>query len=125
MLKTRENDAENRQELQRRGFDRAPVNIALTYSIAGDGPFRNARATDLSGSGVRISSVKQLARGGGQIALEFRLPNSDRVVTAHGRLVMSFFDGKAHQYSHGIAFTQISKSDQEAIVQCVRETLAP
>ncbi len=123
MLKTRENETEKRQELQRRAFDRAPVDIAITYLIAGDGQSRTARAIDLSGSGVRISSVIQLARGS-QVTVEFPLPGTQRIVAVHGRLVMSFFDGKEHQYSHGIAFTQISKSDQDAIVQCVEDTLA-
>ncbi len=123
MLKARMTEDGNGQRLQRRGFDRAAMNIAVIYSIGGDAQSQSALAIDLSGSGIRISTGHPLTRGA-EMALEFCLPNSERAVAAQGRLVMSFFDGASHQYSHGIAFTQISKSDQEAIVACVQDTLA-
>ncbi len=105
----------------RRQFERTSVDIAVSYSIEGAGVSETARAIDLSGGGVRISSVKQLAQGA-HIVLDFHLPKTEGAIVAHGRLVMSFFDGKSKEYSHGVAFTQIAQTHQEAIVEFIRQT---
>ncbi len=107
---------------QRRRFERAPVNMAVSYSIVGDGRSQNVSAIDLSGSGVRISSVERLGPGT-QIELQSRLPKTKRVILCRGQVIMSFFDDKTNQYSHGVAFTYVSQSDQEAIVAFVQDTL--
>ncbi len=106
---------------QRRRFARAPANVSVTYSIEGAARWQRASAIDLSGGGLRIWSVEQHAPGV-QLAVRFRVPKIRRVVQARGRIVMSFFDGKTHDYSHGVAFTHIAKSDQEAILESVRDT---
>ncbi len=107
---------------QRRRLERAPVNMSVVYSIVGDGRSQNVSAIDLSGSGVRISSVERLGPGT-QIELQSRLPKTKRVILCRGQVIMSFFDDKTNQYSHGVAFTYVSQSDQEAIVAFVQDTL--
>ncbi len=107
---------------QRRRLERAPINMAVSYSIVGDGRSQNVSAMNLSGSGVRISSVERLGPGT-QIELQSRLPGSKRVILCRGQVIMSFFDDKTNEYSHGVAFTYIPQSDQEAIVAFVQKIL--
>lgn len=110
----------SRFQAQRRQFERAPANMSVVYSIEGAVQWQRASAIDLSGGGLRIWSVDQHAPGV-QLAVRFRLPKIRRVVQARGRIVMSFFDGKTHDYSHGVAFAHIAQSDQEAIVEFVKD----
>lgn len=108
---------------QRRRLERAPVNMPVSYSVVGDGRSRNVSALNLSGSGVRISSVERLGPGT-QIEVQSRLPNTERVILARGQVLRSLFDDTTKEYSHGVAFTvYIAQSDQEAIVTFVQETL--
>ncbi len=53
---------------------------------------------------------------GTQFLLRFALPRGQREVYLYGRIVISFFDGPGKQFTHGVAFTQISPADQDAIV---------
>lgn len=107
---------------ERRRLERAPVNMAVSYSIVGDGRSQNVSAMNLSGSGIRISSVERLGPGT-QIELQSRLPQGKRVILCRGQVIMSFFDDKTNEYSHGVVFTYIPQGDQEAIVAFVQETL--
>ncbi len=54
---------------------------------------------------------------GSPVMLRFTLLTRHREVYVYGRIVMSFFDGPKQQYSHGVAFTHISREDQEAIAR--------
>lgn len=56
---------------------------------------------------------------GSQVALRFVVPNEQREMYVNGRIVMSFFDGTNQRYRHGVAFTRISRADQDAIRQYV------
>lgn len=105
---------------QRRRFWRASATMAVSYLTVGETHWRRARAIDLSAGGVRIWSAQEHAPGV-QLTLTFRLPQTRRVVLARGRIVMSFFDGKTNEYSHGVAFTQIAHGDQEAIAAFVND----
>jgi len=106
---------------QRRQFERAPVNVGLSYSVEDGARWQRASTINLSGGGLRIWSVEEHAPGV-QVAVRFRLPKFRRVVQANGRIVKSFFDGVSHDYSHGLAFTQIAEADREAIVEFVKST---
>lgn len=48
------------------------------------------------------------------------LPKTERIILARGQVVMSLFDDATKEYSHGVAFTYIAQSDQEAIVTFVQ-----
>ncbi len=97
------------ERLQRRRLERAPANMAVSYSIVGDGRTQNASAMNLSGSGVRISSEERLGPGT-QIEVQSRLPKTERVILARGQVMMSLFDYTTNEYSHGVAFTYIAQS---------------
>lgn len=56
---------------QRRRLERAAANMAVAYSIVGDGHSQNASAINLSGSGVRISSVERLGPGTQEVVPNF------------------------------------------------------
>jgi len=105
-------------EIERRRFERAPVTVGVSYSVLGDSRWQRAYAIDLSGGGICFWSVEQLAPGA-EIAPRFRLPKTQRVILAQGRVLASMFDLKTNEYSHHVAFTKISESDQQAIVECV------
>lgn len=123
MLENRNYEATEpqRSPLQRR-FPRVRVDIPIVYSMVGDNVWQNARITDLSGGGLRISAAADLVPGA-QITLGFNLPQGEQKVLTAGRIVMSFFDGPTQQYSHGVAYTRMSHADQEAIVKHVNDAL--
>ncbi|MDQ6826136.1 MAG: PilZ domain-containing protein, partial [Candidatus Eremiobacteraeota bacterium] len=109
---------------QRRQFDRARVNLPVSYSLVGKGGSAQARVVDLSGGGARIATAADLAAGT-QLELTFRLRETDAQLVARGRIIMSFFEGSEQRYLHGVAFTQIAPADQEAIVQYIHEVQFP
>ncbi len=107
-----------------RQFERAQVDLPISYSIIEEDCIRkgDARIIDLSAGGARLCSVTDLAQGS-QVTLRFTVPSGQREVYVQGRIVMSFFDGPKQQYSHGVAFTHISRADQDAIVLYVDDVL--
>lgn len=107
---------------QRRRFQRAQVDLPISYSIGGEHAWRTGRLVDISGSGVRIACSSELMQGI-PITVTFSLPGRGREVFVEGVAVMSFFDGASGQYSNGIAFTLIFRADQEAIGRYVNEVL--
>lgn len=107
---------------QRRRFQRARVDLPISYSIGGEHTWRTGCVVDISGAGVRIACSSELMQGI-PITVTFSLPGSGREVFAQGVVVMSFFDGATGQYSNGMAFTLMFRADQEAIVRYVNEVL--
>ncbi|MDQ6826951.1 MAG: PilZ domain-containing protein [Candidatus Eremiobacteraeota bacterium] len=107
-----------------RQFERAHVDLPISYSIVEEDLIRkgNAQIVDLSAGGARMCGAADFTQGS-QITLRFTLPSGQRELYVRGRIVMSFFDGPGQQYSHGVAFTHISRSDQEAIVRHVDDVL--
>ena len=111
------------QRTRSRQHERTSVSFPLSYSIDPERPARAGRAIDLSGGGIRISGPASLLEGT-PILLRFSLPQTGVEVVARGRVVMSFFDGSRQEYVHGIAFTHIGKSEQESIIEYVRQSHA-
>lgn len=107
---------------QRRRFQRARVDLPISYSIGGEDAWLTGCLVDISGAGIRIGCSSELMQGT-PITVTFSLPASGREVFVQGVVVMSFFDGPTGQYSNGIAFTLIFRADQEAIVRYVNEVL--
>ncbi len=109
---------------QRRQFDRARVDLPVSYWVVGKDDVQEARIVDLSGGGVRISASADHPQGT-QLELQFRLPKIQGEVVARGRIIMSFFEGTEGRYSHGVAFTQIAPADQDVIVQYIHDVQFP
>ncbi len=109
---------------RRRQFERAQVDLPISYSIVAEDCIRkgSARIVDLSAGGARICGAMDFMQSS-EVTLRFTLPGGQREVYAYGRIVMSFFDGPKQQYSHGVAFTHISRADQDAIVRHVDDVL--
>ncbi|MDQ6933037.1 MAG: PilZ domain-containing protein [Candidatus Eremiobacteraeota bacterium] len=110
----------NQQNPARRHFARARVDFPVSYSIVGQEGLHDARVVDLSAAGVRITDATELEHGT-SIALQFYLPKTRREIAVVARIVLSFFDGAAKRYAHGVAFTQIAKDDQAAIDHYVHD----
>ncbi|MDQ6826812.1 MAG: PilZ domain-containing protein [Candidatus Eremiobacteraeota bacterium] len=111
-----------RQTLQRRQFERSQADLPVTYAITGIDGSHDGRLMSLSGGGVRISGAEDLVQGS-EINLRFCLPGNQREICTYGRIVMSFYEGATRRYSHGVAFTRIARSDQDAIVNHVDNVL--
>ncbi|MEO6914028.1 MAG: PilZ domain-containing protein [Candidatus Baltobacteraceae bacterium] len=105
---------------QQRRFYRASVNFPVTIAVTGEARIILGNAVDLSGGGVRVETRSDLAKGG-QLTLRFKLSESSAEMAVRGHMVLSFYDGSKQQFAHGIAFTQISPADQEAIVHFIHE----
>lgn len=103
---------------QQRQFFRAHVDFPVTTIIEGETV--SARAHDLSGAGIRISTERMLDNGRA-VEMRFHLPSGKSELRAHGVVVLSFFEGSTQRYHHGIAFTHIGAADREAIVHHVHD----
>jgi len=110
---------DERRPAQQRQYYRAPVDVAVD-ATADDGNTIPARAHDLSGAGIRVSMDRNL-ESGQVLELHFRLPSGTAEIKAFGRVVLSYLAGSSSRYYHGLAFTRISASDQEAIVHYIHE----
>ncbi|MFN2528498.1 MAG: PilZ domain-containing protein [Candidatus Baltobacteraceae bacterium] len=112
--------ADERSPAQQRQYYRAPVDFAVAATRADDDAVLASRAHDLSGAGMRLSMDRDLSKGQ-VLELHFRLPTGAPEIKAFGLIVLSYFEGSSGRYYHGIAFTRISASDQEAIVHYIHE----
>ncbi len=110
--------------VRRRQFQRVKVDLPMLYSVIEEDCVRQgyARIVDLSAGGARMCGAMDFTQSS-EVMLRFTLPGGHREVYAHGRIVMSFFDGPKQQYSHGVAFTHISRADQDAVVRYVDDVL--
>ncbi len=124
MLEAMQQESKGRPALRRRQFKRAQVDLPSLYSLIEVDCIRQGYASiiDLSAGGIRMVTATQFVQGM-QIMLRFTLPGGQREVYVYGRIVISFFDGPRKQYSHGVAFTQISAADQDAIVCHIDDVL--
>jgi c-di-GMP-binding flagellar brake protein YcgR len=106
-----------------RRFYRASVDFPVTLIVPGYELILIGKALDLSRGGMRVATSTDLPPGQ-PIVLRFSLPKDDRELLVRARIVLSFYDGTAKTYAHGIAFTQYTTVDQELITKFVEEAEA-
>ncbi len=104
---------------QRRYF-RAPVDFPVALTVTEGEPTVTGHAEDLSGGGMRLTTEGEISAGQ-TVALRFTLPDDSTETMMRGRVVLSFYDNSRKRYAHGVAFTQISESDQKKIVEYIHE----
>ena len=109
---------ENRSH-ERRYF-RAPVDFPVTIIVPGDELVINGHAVDLSRGGMRIMTSTDLPAGQ-PIVLRFSLPPSARELLVRAKIALTFYDASQKHYAHGIAFTQYSTQDHDAIASFIAE----
>lgn len=103
---------ENRSH-ERRYF-RAPVDFPVTIIVPGEELVLNGNAVDLSRGGMRITTSTDLPAGQ-PIVLRFMLEPNTRELLVRAKIALTFYDASSKKYTHGIAFTQYSTHDHEAI----------
>ncbi|GAC1422735.1 MAG: hypothetical protein NVSMB64_31040 [Candidatus Velthaea sp.] len=103
-----------------RRYVRAPVDIAVDYTVDSREGTRRGRIDDLSAGGVRLETDEDLAAGS---VLRLSFPVGEMPITPTGRVVMSFFDGGRKRFLHGIAFTAIDPAHRDAIAAKVAQPL--
>jgi c-di-GMP-binding flagellar brake protein YcgR len=109
---------ENRSH-ERRYF-RAPVDFPVTIIVPGDELVINGHAVDLSRGGMRITTSTDLPAGQ-PIVLRFSLPPATRELLVRAKIALTFYDASSKRYAHGIAFTQYSTQDHDAIASFIAE----
>jgi c-di-GMP-binding flagellar brake protein YcgR len=97
-----------------RKFFRARVNFPVTIIVPGHELILSGTALDLSRGGMRVSTNTDLPAGQ-PIVLRFLLSGGDRELLVRAKVVLSFFDAASNAYAHGIAFTQYTTHDHDAI----------
>ncbi len=105
---------------RQRRFYRASVSFPVTIAVTDENLVVLGNAVDLSGGGVRVETRSDLMKGR-QLTLRFKLSPESPEMVVRGHMVLSFFNAAKQQFAHGIAFTQISQADQEAIVHFIHE----
>lgn len=108
-------NGEIQENHSQRRFARADVNIHGTYERVTGEPAAEGLICNLGGGGLRLASPEDLPRET-VLNLRFRMPNTEHDITVRGKVVLSFYDAPRSSYLHGIAFTQIVRGDQAAIV---------
>jgi len=103
-----------------RRFNRASVDFPVTLIVPGHELILIGKALDLSRGGMRVATSTDLPPGQ-PIVLRFSLPKDERELLVRARVVLSFYDGTAKTYAHGIAFTQYTSVDQELISSYVND----
>lgn len=101
-----------------RRFFRADTDFPVTMIVPGAELILTGRALDLSRGGMRVSCPTDLPAGQ-PIVLRFLLPTSDRELLVRAKVVLSFFDNAVKSFAHGIAFTQYTTHDHDAITSYV------
>ncbi len=104
-------------QAQRR-FSRAAVKIEAGYEHGSPANTAPGIIHNLGGGGLRLASSEDLPREE-VLTVKFRIPGGEHDITIRGKVVMSFYDAGHSSYLHGIAFTQIVRADQTAIVEYV------
>ncbi len=107
-----------------RKFTRVSVDFPATVILPGHELVLAGTALDVSRGGMRVATPTDLPPGQ-TIVLRFSLPRQEHELLVRGRIVLSFFDASARQYAHGVAFTQYTPHDQEAIASFVDSSKAP
>ncbi len=101
-----------------RRFFRADTDFPVTMIVPGAELILTGQALDLSRGGMRVSCPTDLPAGQ-PIVLRFLLPTSERELLVRAKIVLSFFDNAVKSFAHGIAFTQYTTHDHDAITSYV------
>jgi len=109
---------ENRSH-ERRYF-RANVDFPVTIIVPGDELVLSGQAVDLSRGGMRITTMTDLPAGQ-PIVVRFSLDPNTREILVRAKIALTFYDAASKCYAHGIAFTQYSTQDHEAIASFIAE----
>ena len=107
-----------------RKFFRASVDFPVTVIVPGHELILMGQALDLSQGGMRVATSTDLPPGQ-PIVLRFTLPGDNRELLVRARIVLSFFNAATKSYAHGIAFTQYTTQDHEAISAWLQRAGAP
>ncbi|MFN2460710.1 MAG: PilZ domain-containing protein [Candidatus Velthaea sp.] len=99
-----------------RRWVRAPVDLAVRYTLAGSPEPHAGRIDNLSGGGVRLETNEDIAAG---TAVELAFEVAGAPVACSARIVMSLFESTRKRFLHGVAFTAIEPAAQETIVRHV------
>lgn len=67
---------------------------------------------------MRVATTTDLAAGQ-PVVLRFKLPTSERELLVRAKTVLSFYDNATKAFAHGIAFTQYTTHDHDAITSYV------
>jgi c-di-GMP-binding flagellar brake protein YcgR len=109
---------ENRSH-ERRYF-RASVDFPVTIIVPGEELVLNGNAVDLSRGGMRIATMTDLPAGQ-PIVVRFALKPDTRELLVRAKIALTFYDASSKLYAHGIAFTQYSTADHDAIASFIAE----
>jgi c-di-GMP-binding flagellar brake protein YcgR len=109
---------ENRSHERR--FFRASVDFPVTIIVPGEELVLNGSSVDLSRGGMRITTMTDLPAGQ-PIVLRFALTEDARELLVRAKIALTFFDASSKRYAHGVAFTQYSSADHDAIASFIAE----
>jgi c-di-GMP-binding flagellar brake protein YcgR len=109
---------ENRSH-ERRYF-RASVDFPVTIIVPGEELVLSGQAVDLSRGGMRITTMTDLPAGQ-PIVVRFSLDPNAREILVRAKIALTFYDAASKRYAHGIAFTQYSTQDHDAIAAFIAE----
>ena len=102
-----------------RSFDRAPLDLYVN-KIVGDEPHL-MRTRDISASGMYVYKLLEPdLRDNAHVGIEMKLPNSDEVIWAVGKVVRE--DASADSEGLAINFVRIAESDRKLIEDYVAST---
>ncbi len=74
----------------------------------------SGKGIDLSRGGMRVATTADLPAGQ-PIVLRFSIEPGGRELLVRAKIALTFFDAATKLFAHGIAFTQYSSQDHEAI----------
>lgn len=86
----------------------------MTLIVPGHELILSGTALDVSRGGMRVSTTTDLPMGQ-PIVMRFTLPQGERELLVRAKIVLSFYDAATKTYAHGIAFTQYSSADYDAL----------
>ena len=108
------------EQAPERKYFRVSAEFPATVILPGHELILSGKAVDVSTGGMRVVTATDLPSGQ-TIVLRFTLPAQDRELIVRGRIVLSFYDAGSKQFAHGVAFTQYSPHDQQAIETYIAE----
>jgi len=97
-----------------RKFFRANADFPVTIIVPGHELILTGTALDISRGGMRVSTSTDLPAGQ-PIVLRFSLRHGERELLVRAKVVLSFYDAANGAFAHGIAYTQYSTHDHDAI----------
>lgn len=105
-------------DLHRRQYVRVEVSLPVEFALEGETASHDGSVFDLGAGGMRLVASYDLPPRA-KVNLKFRLPAAQRMVTARGRVVLSFFQRNEQKFHHGIAFTSLDPNDRTIITEFV------